>query len=457
MRVFIATVMLLLCSGVTFAQVGIGTTNPNSTLDIQGSLAAKVTISSSTSNTLGSTFNFIYTGTSAGTATLPDASTIAGRMYAIKNASSNGSSLTVNTTSSQTIDGTTSYSLPNQYQTITVVSNGTNWNVVANGVPAGIDWTHGGNTVTAEKKLGTIDSYALPFITGNTERMRISTGGSVGIGSSTFDGSNPERLLVDAGTSVSSFQNVIVGKGNTNSYAQFNIQNASAGGNASTDIVATADNGTETTNYVDLGINSSNYNNGTSSLLNGANNAYLYSKGEDFAIGNASSSKSIIFFTGGDGPSNEKFRINSSGVVLNSAIAFSTSGVTTDILPSTSGTYNLGSSSKRWNYIYSSNLLQVSDARLKTNIINSNYGLTAILRIRPVTYNWKEGDDKQTKIGFLAQELRKVVPEAVVGNESQETLAVNYTEIIPILVKAIQEQQQQIEILKRKLTLLENR
>src|SRR5437763_13265781 len=84
------------------AQVGVGTTTPNSTLDVQGSLAAKVTVSSATSNTLGSEYNFIYTGTSTATATLPDASSIAGRMYSIKNASTNSSTLTLNTTSSQT-------------------------------------------------------------------------------------------------------------------------------------------------------------------------------------------------------------------------------------------------------------------------------------------------------------------------------------------------------------------
>jgi len=436
--------------------VGVGTTTPNSTLDVQGSLAAKVTVSSATSNTLGSEYNFIYTGTSTATATLPDASSIAGRMYSIKNASTNSSTLTINTTSSQTIDGVTSYSLSTQYQTISVVSNGTNWGIIGYGL--GGYWSQGGNTVGSEKKLGTIDNYDLPFIADNTEHMRISKTGSVGIGASSFDGTNPEKLLVDAGaTGGSAFQNVIIGFGNTNSYAQFNIQNTNAGGQASTDIVATADNGTETTNYVDLGINSSNYSNGSSSLLNGANNGYLYSKGQDFVIGNASSSKSIIFFTGGDASSNEKFRINSNGVVLNSAMTFSSAGVSSDILPSASATYNLGSSTKRWNNIYSSSLLNVSDARLKENIADIHYGLSTVLKMHPVQYKWKESEDKDTKLGFLAQELRQVIPEVVVGDESKETLAVNYTEIIPLLVKAIQEQQQQIEQLKKKVTALENR
>jgi len=180
--------------------------------------------------------------------------------------------------------------------------------------------------------------------------------------------------------------------------------------------------------------------------LNGANNSYLYSKGQDFVIGNASTSKSIIFFTGGDAPSNEKFRINSSGVVMKS-----------NVLPAADNSYNLGSSTYRWATIYSNNSLNTSDARLKTNIRNLNYGLSAILKMRSVQYNWKEGADQDTKIGFLAQELRNVIPEVVVGDERKENLAVNYIELIPIMVNAIKEQQQQIEELKKEISNLKRK
>jgi len=178
-------------------------------------------------------------------------------------------------------------------------------------------------------------------------------------------------------------------------------------------------------------------------LLNGANNAYLYNKGEDFVIGNASTSKSIIFFTGGDASSNEKFRINTSGVVMKS-----------NVLPARNNSYDLGSSSARWATIYATNSLNTSDARLKTNIRNLNYGLSAILRMRSVQYNWKDGADRANKMGFLAQELRNVIPEAVVGNEATETLAINYIELIPIMVNAIKEQQQQIDELRKEIKAL---
>ena len=438
------TPLILVLSIYANAQVGVGTTSPNSTLDVRGSFSVPIT-TFSVSTTAGASDNMlVFTGTSAATLTLPTAASIAGRVYWVKNASSNSSTLTIATTSSQTIDGLSSWSLTQTNKAIRLVSDGANWYAAAESLPgsgAGSSWILGGNSVSSLQNLGTISNYALPFITNNTERMRISSTGSVGIGTSSFDATYPEKLLVNAGaTGNTDYQNVIIAKGNTNSYVQFNIQNSNSNGQASTDIVATADNGTENTNYVDLGINSSNYNSGASSLLNGANNAYLYNKGEDFVIGNASTSKSIIFFTGGDANSNEKFRINSSGVVMKS-----------DVLPSSNNTYNLGSSSYRWSNIYSNNLLNVSDARLKTNIRTLNYGLSATLKLHSVQYNWKEGADRDIKIGFLAQDLRKIIPEVVVGDESKENLTVNYIELIPVLVNAIKEQQKEIEAMAKEI------
>lgn len=66
----------------------------------------------------------------------------------------------------------------------------------------------------------------LAFFTGGTastnERMRINHLGNVAIGTSTWDGTNPEKFLVDAGTTTS--VNAIVGKGSINSYLQLNIK-----------------------------------------------------------------------------------------------------------------------------------------------------------------------------------------------------------------------------------------
>ncbi|HKC35216.1 MAG TPA: tail fiber domain-containing protein, partial [Chitinophagaceae bacterium] len=200
-------------------------------------------------------------------------------------------------------------------------------------------------------------------------------------------------------------------------------------------------------NYVDLGINSGSYNNGTSSLLNGANHSYLYSKGEDFVIGNASTSKSIIFFTGGDAPSNEKFRLNSNGVSFKS-----------DAFPSSDNTFLLGKSGARWSAVWSANgTIQTSDIRTKKNIQNMQYGLKEIMMMRPVTYQWKNETGGKSKVGLIAQEVKTLIPEVVVGDETKETLGMNYAELVPVLIKAIQEQQKQIEQLKQDMYKLTRR
>ena len=143
----------------------------------------------------------------------------------------------------------------------------------ASGYVADNAWMQDGNTFTGMKKFGTISNHDIPFITNNTEKMRITSAGNLGIGTATFNGTNPEELLVDAGaTGNTAFQNVIVGKGNTNSYAQLNIQNGNAGTGASSDVVATANNGNESVNLIDMGINSGS--NTSTGVLGGANTAY---------------------------------------------------------------------------------------------------------------------------------------------------------------------------------------
>ncbi len=154
--------------------------------------------------------------------------------------------------------------------------------------------------------------------------MRISAAyGSVGIGTSTFTASNPEMLKINAGiTGNSNFQNLIVAIGNTNSYAQVNVNNQNSGTSASTDFIATADNGDNSDYYTDMGINSSTYNVPTFSV-SGPNDGYLYvqgisdgsASGGNLVLGTANAAKNIEFFTGGTLATNERMTINGVGQV----------------------------------------------------------------------------------------------------------------------------------------------
>ena len=95
--------------------------------------------------------------------------------------------------------------------------------------------------------------------------------------------------------------------GNVNSFSQVNYQNLSAGNNASTDFVATADNGNDTTNFVNFGINSSTYNLGTFTIT-GVNDGYMFSQSSNLAVGTGAAATSVKFFQGGTLAANEVAR-----------------------------------------------------------------------------------------------------------------------------------------------------
>jgi hypothetical protein len=103
----------------------------------------------------------------------------------------------------------------------------------------------------------------------------------------------------------------------------------------------------------------------------------------------------------------------------------------------------------------------ISDQRLKENIRDSSDGLSVINGLRPVRYDWKEGfgNDRKDQLGFIAQEVEAVFPEAVSEwqvNKEDETVykTVGPSALIPVLVKAIQEQQALITQLQADLAAL---
>lgn len=147
--------------------------------------------------------------------------------------------------------------------------------------------------------------------TGNIWYMN-GTQSSVGIGTSTFDGTNPEKLKIDASSTTNTGLEVY---GKINSFFQTNIINSSNGVSASADVVATNDTGNDTNGYIDMGINSSGY---TDNIVGVANDTYLYGTSTgNVLIGSASANGALAFFAGGTNAySNERMRIASSGNII---------------------------------------------------------------------------------------------------------------------------------------------
>jgi hypothetical protein len=103
-----------------------------------------------------------------------------------------------------------------------------------------------------------------------------------------------------------------------------------------------------------------------------------------------------------------------------------------------------------------------SDARIKENIAPINSGLDVVAKLNPVTYRYKQdwSKDQSTQTGFIAQELLTALDGQIyvdgVVQQGGEYMSVAYQNIIPVLTKAIQEQQQIINDLKARIETLEN-
>ncbi len=147
------------------------------------------------------------------------------------------------------------------------------------------------------------------------------------------------------------------------------------------------------------------------------------------------------------------------------------------ILPTSDNTCYLGMEGKRFAEIWTYHLNTHSDARDKENIREIKGALDAILKLRGVTYDlkyetifpdsldikikdekYKENKIKksQNQVGFLAQEVEKVLPNVVSHDDSTDEYGIYYLRIIPIVVEALKEQQAIIENLKDEVATLSN-
>jgi hypothetical protein len=114
-----------------------------------------------------------------------------------------------------------------------------------------------------------------------------------------------------------------------------------------------------------------------------------------------------------------------------------------------------------------------SDRRLKENVKTIESPLEKVLGLEGVTFNWNELAEKEAgfdreegQVGLLAQDLQKILPEAVKiapfdsdpSGESisgEKYLTIQYERVVPLLLEAMKEQQTQIETLEARIKNLE--
>jgi hypothetical protein len=98
--------------------------------------------------------------------------------------------------------------------------------------------------------------------------------------------------------------------------------------------------------------------------------------------------------------------------------------------------------------------IDLSDSRFKENIVDAPSVINTIKSIPVRSFDWKDRSYGQT-YGFVAQELNGICPEVVKEPESEEDVwGVKNSKVVPMLVKAVQEQQAMIEELKAEVTAL---
>ncbi len=100
-----------------------------------------------------------------------------------------------------------------------------------------------------------------------------------------------------------------------------------------------------------------------------------------------------------------------------------------------------------------------SDANLKVNVVEVETALERVLALRPVTWSWKD-DTNEREYGFIAQEVEKIFPELVSVKKWKDGTSRKFLltkGLLPYLIKALDEQEQQITLLSKRLADLEAR
>ncbi|MGJ8683741.1 MAG: tail fiber domain-containing protein [Nonlabens sp.] len=121
---------------------------------------------------------------------------------------------------------------------------------------------------------------------------------------------------------------------------------------------------------------------------------------------------------------------------------------------------------RAWDDVFADNFINVSDLREKRNVENLTYGLNEVMQMRPVSYILKQDPFNERKLGLIAQEALQLVPESVKTHDyklldesnpneyskvEMQRMGMAYNSLIPVLIKATQEQQELIETQQKEI------
>jgi hypothetical protein len=256
--------------------------------------------------------------------------------------------------------------------------------------------------------IGAIGALPIAFYTNGNERMRIDSSGNVGIGASSpqaklhlLDTDDVYLQWTDSGN--------IAGRiGVNGSYMHFGLDGA--------------DGETERMRIDSSG----NLLVGTTSSAQDANNGTKILAGGNVSVVNSGANDGFDYYNSSVGA--YRFYVQASGQIAATFTSISA----------------------------------ISDIRFKENVRDLDVGLNAIMSLKPRLYDWKEGKGANIKNarGFIAQEFEEVFPDLIdewkdPAPEGEEPYKSVRQDLIPVLVKAIQEQQALIESLTARITTLE--
>jgi len=124
------------------------------------------------------------------------------------------------------------------------------------------------------------------------------------------------------------------------------------------------------------------------------------------------------------------------------------------------GAYNVTTGSAANVFVTSDGVLQrsTSSIKYKSDVEDYTKGLNEVMKLRPVTYKSINSNSDKIYAGFIAEELSDLkLTELLENNDNGEPDAISYAYMVTLLTKAIQEQQEQITLLKKRLLILENK